>query len=235
MAAREENRTDRGNGHVEQKSRRRVTLSEPAELTCKHFAGAFRTPQSASVLDNNLNQLRHLDHYCTAIMPAPRLTAEERSKLSPEEHFNLSLSQFRDRFPKSTLDRSRPRKPVVLALMRSSRTPFVKDKPKKRPPPWRKSERVELSEELRDLERDIAKHSQPGMQEPQTGNPASISSSTRSKTRRRQWSASATKPAPEKTTVQKRLQVIDDICDLERDTRAPSLAKDGRSQRADWP
>ena len=151
----------------------------------------------------------------------------------PALRFTQHRPQLRDLDRMS--DRSRPRKPVVLARMSSSRTIFFKDElPKKRPPPWRKSEKVELSEELRDLERDIAKHSQPGIQEPQTGNPASISSSTRSKTRRRQRLASATKPAPKKTTVQKQPQVIDDICDLEHDTRAPSSAK-GSPQRADCP
>ena len=149
----------------------------------------------------------------------------------------LTLSQYQDRYRISKFDRmpgyKKRKTSVVLATMSTAKRP---PPPKKRPPPWRKSEDVELAEELRDLELDIAKHSQPEMQESQnlqTSNPASTLSSTR----RRQRSTFATKPAPVKT-VQKQPQVIDltkDICDLEPDTRAPSLAKDGGSQRPDWP
>ena len=38
---------------------------------------------------------------------------------------------------------------------------FKPPKPKKRPPPWRKPEHVELSEEIHDLEHDIAIQSKP--------------------------------------------------------------------------
>ncbi|KAF8259270.1 hypothetical protein EI94DRAFT_1035559 [Lactarius quietus] len=69
------------------------------------------------------------------------------------------------------------RRPMMSAGAHRFRT----QKPKKRPPPWRKPEDVELREEIRDLERDIACHSegakgasdqnqaqneQPGAQEP---------------------------------------------------------------------
>jgi hypothetical protein len=103
------------------------------------------------------------------------------------------------------------KKPVRLATMTSSNSGRI-FKRTKDPPPWRKPEHVELAEELRDLERDIAKHSasqtseggdeQPGMQEsqaPQTGNP--VSSSTRRRlTRRRLRKAFMTKPAPPSTS-----------------------------------
>lgn len=117
------------------------------------------------------------------------------------------------------LRRAKP-PPAVLPRRMTAGGPYVK--PKKRPPPWRKPVGVELAEEIRDLERDIAKHSspqtseadggQPGTQElqiPQTGNPTSSS------TRKRQRSTSTTKPA-----LRKKSQVVDlsrEIRNLERD------------------
>ena len=129
---------------------------------------------------------------------------------------------------------AKPR-PAVLARRMTARGPYVK--PKKCPPPWRKPVGVELAEEIRDLERDIAKHSspqtlgadgkQPGTQEPQTpqtGNPASSS------TRKRQRSTSMTKPTlrkMKKPAPRKKPQAVDlsrEIRDLERDIarRTPS-------------
>jgi hypothetical protein len=142
-------------------------------------------------------------------------------------------------------DAKKPR--YTLATMSASTRPNIRQK--KFPPPWRKFEHVELAEELRDLERDIAKHStsqtpgahdeQSGMQgpqTPQTGNPSS--------TRKRQRSTSTTKPAPRKKKRTKKPNLTKEIRDLERDitlhttsqiSGTPSWAKDGRSQRADRP
>jgi hypothetical protein len=102
-------------------------------------------------------------------------------------------------------------------------------KPKKRPPPWRKPENVELSEEIRDLERDIAIHSespsgandgqtqahnaQPGTQE---CDKAGLEKPTMSWARKRRSAASKKNPVPwrKKHTV---VDLSHEICDLERD------------------
>jgi hypothetical protein len=96
-------------------------------------------------------------------------------------------------------------------------------KPKKRPPPWRKPEGLELSEEIRDLERDIVLHSEahsgakddhderPGVQERDN---AETEKPTTSWTRRRRPS-SMRNPVPwRKNTV---VDLNQEVCDLERD------------------
>ena len=101
-------------------------------------------------------------------------------------------------------------------------------KPKKRPPPWRKPESVELGEEIRDLERDIAIHSespsgandgqtqvhdaQPGTQERDKAGPGKPTMSWTCKRRR---AASMRNPVP-----WRKKHIVDlthEICDLERD------------------
>ena len=105
---------------------------------------------------------------------------------------------------------------------------FKPPKQKKRPPPWRKPEHVELSEEIRGLERDIAIHSeppfgathgqtqahdvQPGTQECDKAEPEKP---TMSWTRKRRRAASMKNPVP-----WRKKHLVDlgyEICDLERD------------------
>lgn len=101
-------------------------------------------------------------------------------------------------------------------------------KPKKRPPPWRKPENVELSEEICDLERNIAIHSeppsggkggqnqahdiQPGTQECDKADPKKP---TMSWTCKRWRATSLRNPIP-----WRKKHLVDfshEICDLERD------------------
>src|ERR1700677_1509337 len=126
-------------------------------------------------------------------------------------------------------------------------------KPKKRPTPWRKPENVELSEEIRDLERDIALHSEApsgandGQTQAHDAHPraqecdkAGPEKPTTPWTRKRRSAASAKKPVPCKPLpffppVMRVVDLSHEICERERDialypdSPANTSARDARA------